>query len=71
LSYSCLVPTPILTTIPGFSSPKIMPIYEKYRDGYYVSVSDADRAAGLNYLATVYNASTSRFTQSGGAPAKA
>jgi glycosyltransferase involved in cell wall biosynthesis len=32
-----------------------MPIYEKYRDGYFVSISDADRAAGLNYLATVYN----------------
>jgi glycosyltransferase involved in cell wall biosynthesis len=32
-----------------------MPVYEKYRDGYFVSISDADRAPGLNYLATVYN----------------
>jgi glycosyltransferase involved in cell wall biosynthesis len=32
-----------------------MPIYHKYRDGYFVSVSDSDRATGLNYLATVYN----------------
>ena len=32
-----------------------MPVYQKYRDGYFVSVSDSDRAAGLNYLATVYN----------------
>jgi glycosyltransferase involved in cell wall biosynthesis len=32
-----------------------MPVYEKYRDGYFVSISDSDRAAGLNYLATVYN----------------
>jgi glycosyltransferase involved in cell wall biosynthesis len=55
LSYSRLVRTPILTTIHGFSSPKIMPVYEKYRGGYYVSVSDADRAPALNYLATVYN----------------
>ena len=55
LSYSRLVRTPVLTTIHGFSSPKIMPVYEKYRDGYYVSISDADRAPGLNYLATVYN----------------
>ena len=55
LSYSRLVQTPVLTTIHGFSSPKIMPIYEKYRDGYYVSISDADRAPALNYLATVYN----------------
>jgi glycosyltransferase involved in cell wall biosynthesis len=55
LSYSRLVQTPVLTTIHGFSSPKIMPAYEKYREGYYVSISDADRAPGLNYLATVYN----------------
>src|SRR5260370_33126109 len=32
-----------------------MPLYQKYRDGYFVSISDSDRAAGLNYLATVYN----------------
>src|SRR5260370_29247951 len=32
-----------------------MPVYKKYRDGYFVSISDSDRAAGLNYLATVYN----------------
>ena len=55
LTYTRLTRTPVLTTIHGFSSPKIMPIYQKYRDGYFVSVSDSDRAAGLNYLATVYN----------------
>jgi glycosyltransferase involved in cell wall biosynthesis len=55
LSYSRLVRTPVLTTIHGFSSPKIMPVYEKYRDGYYVSISDADRAPTLTYLATVHN----------------
>jgi glycosyltransferase involved in cell wall biosynthesis len=55
LSYSRLVRTPVLTTIHGFSSPKIMPVYQKYRDGYFVSISDSDRAPGLNYLATVYN----------------
>ena len=55
LSYSRLVSTPVLTTIHGFSSPKIMPVYEKYRDGYFVSISNSDRAPGLNYLATVYN----------------
>ena len=32
-----------------------MPVYHKYRDGYFVSISDSDRAPGLNYLATVYN----------------
>jgi len=55
LSYTRLIKTPVLTTIHGFSSVKIMPIYQKYRDGYFVSVSNSDRAAGLNYLATVYN----------------
>jgi len=55
LTYSRLVKTPVLTTIHGFSSPKIMPVYRKYRDGYFVSISNSDRALGLNYLATVYN----------------
>ena len=55
LSYTRLVETPVLTTIHGFSAPQIMPVYEKYRDGYFVSISDSDRAPGLNYLATVYN----------------
>src|SRR6202453_2928440 len=55
LTYTRLVKTPVLQTIHGFSSPKIMPVYQKYRDGYFVSISDSDRAPGLNYLATVYN----------------
>jgi glycosyltransferase involved in cell wall biosynthesis len=55
LTYSRLVKTPVLTTIHGFSSDKIMPVYQKYRDGYFVSISNSDRASGLNYLATVYN----------------
>jgi glycosyltransferase involved in cell wall biosynthesis len=55
LSYTRLVKTPVLTTIHGFSSPRIMTVYEKYRDGYFVSISNSDRAPGLNYLATVYN----------------
>lgn len=55
LAYSRLVQTPVLTTIHGFSSPQIMPVYEKYRNGYFVSVSNSDRTPGLNYLATVYN----------------
>jgi glycosyltransferase involved in cell wall biosynthesis len=55
LTYTRLVKTPVLTTVHGFSSPGIMPVYEKYGDGYFVSISDSDRAPGLNYLATVYN----------------
>jgi len=55
LTYTRLVKTPVLTTIHGFSSPRILPVYRKYRDGYFVSISDSDRVPGLNYLATVYN----------------
>ncbi len=55
LSYSRLVKTPVLTTIHGFSSPRIMPAYQKYSDGNFVSISHADRAPELTYLATVYN----------------
>jgi glycosyltransferase involved in cell wall biosynthesis len=55
LTYTRLISTPVLTTIHGFSSPQIMQVYQKYRDGYFVSISESDRAPGLNYLATVYN----------------
>lgn len=55
LTYSRLVKTPVLTTVHGFGSPAILPVYRKYRDGYFVSISDSDRAPGLNYVATVYN----------------
>src|SRR3954471_8114073 len=55
LAYSRLVKTPVVTTIHGFSSPRILPVYCKYRDGYFVSISDSDRLPGLNYVATVYN----------------
>lgn len=55
LTYTRLVNTPVLTTIHGFSSPQIMRVYQKYRDGNFVSISNSDRADGLNYLATVYN----------------
>lgn len=56
LTYSCLVDTPVLTTIHGFSSPAIMPVYEKFNDkNYYVSISNSDRSDSLDYIATVYH----------------
>jgi glycosyltransferase involved in cell wall biosynthesis len=56
LSYSRLIKTPIVTTIHGFSSPKILPVYKKYNsNGYYVSISNSDRSPELDYTATVYN----------------
>ena len=56
LSYSGLVPTPLLTTIHGFSSERILPVYQKYNGrAYYVAISNADRHPSLDYLATVYH----------------
>lgn len=56
LSYSKLVKTPLLTTIHGFSSSKILPVYKKYnRSVYYVSISDADRDPELDYIATIHH----------------
>ena len=56
LTYSGLVSTPVLTTIHGFSSPQIIPVYEKYNArGAYVAISDADRNPRLDYLATIHH----------------
>lgn len=63
LTYSRLVSTPVLTTIHGFASPQILPVYDKYRGSYFVSISNSDRAKGLDYLATIYNGiNLSEFT---------
>jgi glycosyltransferase involved in cell wall biosynthesis/mannose-6-phosphate isomerase-like protein (cupin superfamily) len=56
LSYSRLVSTPVVTTIHGFSSERIVPVFEKYNDSaYYVAISEADRHPRLNYVATVHH----------------
>lgn len=56
LSYSNLISTPIVSTIHGFSSPKIHRVYKKYNDRVsYVSISNADRIGLLDYVATVYH----------------
>lgn len=55
LTFSRLINTPMLTTIHGFSSDSIRPVYHKYKNVYYVSISDSDRDPQLDYLATVYN----------------
>ena len=56
LTYSRLVRTPMVTTIHGFSSPRILPVYERYDAGTtYVAISDADRAPGLHYAATIHH----------------
>ncbi|MEV4628473.1 glycosyltransferase family 4 protein [Micromonospora sp. NPDC049523] len=43
---------PMLTTVHGFSGPGILPAYERAKSAY-VSISDADRFPGLDYVATV------------------
>lgn len=56
LTYSRLIKTPMVTTIHGFSSPKIITVYKKYNDtNNYVSISNSDRSSELKYIATVYN----------------
>ena len=56
LTYSGLVETPALTTIHGFSSPSIMPVYSKYNArSHYVSISDSDRSPDLDYIATIHH----------------
>lgn len=56
LTYSRMTRTPILTTIHGFSSPRILPVYRKYnKRTFYVAISDADRHPDLDYVATIHH----------------
>jgi glycosyltransferase involved in cell wall biosynthesis len=64
LTYSRLIRTPMVTTIHGFSSEKILSVYKKYNNtNTYVSISNSDRSPELEYAATVYNGiNTNEFT---------
>ena len=56
LTYSRLTPTPVVTTIHGFSSERILPVYQAYDDiARYVAISDANRHPSLTYAATIYH----------------
>lgn len=56
LAFSRLVQTPIVTTIHGFSSERIVPVFKRYEDRVdYVAISDADRHADLKYAATIHH----------------
>ena len=56
LTYSRLVRTPVVTTIHGFSSEAIVPVFQAYQDvAHYVSISDADRHPALAYDATIHH----------------
>ncbi len=64
LTYSRLVSTPMVTTIHGFSSEKIVPVYQAYDDiAHYVAISDANRHSTLTYEATIHHGiDTAAFT---------
>jgi len=56
LAFSRLVDTPMVTTIHGFSSERILPVYRAYDDRVaYVAISDSDRHPDLTYAATIHH----------------
>ena len=56
LTYIGLTTIPVVTTIHGFSSPGILPVYKKYNGkAFYVSISDADRSPDLDYIKTIHH----------------
>jgi glycosyltransferase involved in cell wall biosynthesis len=56
LSFCGLVQTPVLTTIHGFSSERIVPVFQKYNGrAHYVAISNADRHPALDYVATIHH----------------
>jgi glycosyltransferase involved in cell wall biosynthesis len=56
LAFSRLVETPVVTTIHGFSSERILPAFKAYDDRvHYVAISAADRRSDLRYAATVHH----------------
>jgi glycosyltransferase involved in cell wall biosynthesis len=56
LAFTRLVDTPVVTTIHGFSSDRILPTFRAYQDRvHYVAISAADRAPDLRYAATIHH----------------
>jgi glycosyltransferase involved in cell wall biosynthesis len=55
-AFSGLVDTPMVTTIHGFSSDRILPMYAPFQDRvHYVAISEADRHPALRYAATIHH----------------
>lgn len=55
-AFAPLIGTPMVTTIHGFSSPRILPMYKPFEDRvHYVAISDADRHPDLRYAATIHH----------------
>src|SRR5277367_1320978 len=56
LAFSRLIETPMVTTIHGFSSERILPAFKAYEDrAHYVAISNADRRSDLRYAATIHH----------------
>ncbi len=64
LTYCGATTTPVVTTIHGFSSERILPVYQRYNGRtHYVAISDADRHPSLTYAATIHHGiDLARFT---------
>jgi glycosyltransferase involved in cell wall biosynthesis len=55
-AFARLTETPMVTTIHGFSSNRILPMYAPYQDRvHYVAISAADRHPDLRYAATIHH----------------
>ena len=55
-AFAPLVDTPIVTTIHGFSSERILPMYKAFEERvHFVAISDADRHPDLAYAATIHH----------------
>lgn len=55
-AFAPLVSTPLVTTIHGFSSERILPMYKPFEDRvHYVAISEADRHPSLRYAATIHH----------------
>jgi len=55
-AYAPLIDTPMVTTIHGFSSDRILPMYKPFEDRvHFVAISEADRHPSLNYAATIHH----------------
>lgn len=56
LVFTRLTSTPVVTTIHGFSSERILPVYRAYDDvARYVAISESDRHPDLTYAATIHH----------------
>ncbi len=55
-AFANLVSTPMVTTIHGFSSERILPMYKPYEHRvHFVAISDSDRHPDLRYAATIHH----------------